>query len=99
MTDETKQPDLVEINDIHGFVHAIYEWHGNVLLRMKHLLTLPEGTEAIYMEADVETPIKLEGDAMKAFRAAVVSCVAELQDLPFVAETEPDGEDGTATSN
>lgn len=77
--------DVVEIKDINQFAAMVAHWHKNMVGRLKNLREIPFGSEVALTDADGKTKsVKLKGDAMLGFKAALNSAIAELEQFPFV---------------
>lgn len=84
---------LSVIQDMDSFGALVTDWHGKVMHDLDHLMTLPEGSESELYDAktDTTTTVVIEGDAYKAFMAAVMAAKAIVGKLPFSAVTaEPE---------
>lgn len=84
---EDQKPELVEIKDLNQFVFFLNQWHANKVQTIRHLMTIPVGTE---MEIDNE-PYILDEQTHRGFVAGLTVALSELGELPFAAEMdEPD---------
>ena len=95
-------PDVVDINDVEQFAHIFGVWHARMLARLRNLRDIPFGTEvSMTDENGKETKVKLKGDGMNGFKAALTAAISELADTPFVVsldtETKEDGPDAVGT--
>ena len=89
------EDELVTMKSVNEFAGAVAYWHGGLMDRLKNLLTIPYGTPVELVEADgYAFVVKLKGDAMKGFKAAMNTAIAELQNLPFVVSVEDAPEQG-----
>jgi hypothetical protein len=82
---ENKQPEAVMIDTLDGFVRALHHWHYNKVQMLKHMQTIPEGTE---VSKDEGEPITLTGDVLKGFILGIEVALEEMGELPFEAEVE-----------
>ena len=83
--DNQSNEELIAVETIPQFAAMIAAWHANLLQRFKHLVEIPAGTEVSITEGVVEKTIKLEGDVLTGFKAALYTVLDELKDLPFGA--------------
>lgn len=77
--------DIVQIEDLDHFVRLLTQWHVAKVKVLKHMLDVPDGTEAIMNEG---ASVVLSGDVLKGFRIGVTLGLTELGQLPFAAEIE-----------
>lgn len=77
--------DLVEVTEIGPFIAMLQAWHKKQVATLKHLTTIPVGTDVAIEDDD---PFKLEGPAMQGFQMGISIALAHLGDLPFEAEFE-----------
>ena len=75
----------VEVNDLDHFVKLLSTWHETKTKVIKHLLDIPETAEVSIGDA---APIMITGDFRKGFQLGISLALAELGELPFVAELE-----------
>lgn len=81
----TQKPETVVIETLDGFVRALQHWHHNKVQMLKHLQTIPEGTEVTREGHD---PLVLTGEALKGFILGLEVALEEVGELPFEAEVE-----------
>lgn len=81
--------DIVNLDNIDQFAFAVAGWHANRMARLQNLLEIPEGTEVESQIGEGE-PAKavLTGEAMIAFKAALLTAISEFGQLPFMVSTE-----------
>ena len=86
-TDQTSSDieDTVPVGDLDHFVSLLTNWHSSKVALLKHMMAIPEGTEAELNEGE---KITMSGDILKGFRMGIVISLSELGSLPFVAEME-----------
>lgn len=79
--------DLNVISDMDTFGSLVTDWHGKVMHDLDHLMTLTEGSQAEVYDAKTGTvtTVVIEGDAYRAFMAAVTTAKAIVGKLPFMA--------------
>lgn len=77
--------ETVPVTDLDHFVKLLTGWHGNKIAMLKHMMAIPEGTEAELSDGDKVT---MTGDILKGFRMGLTIAMSELGTLPFVAEME-----------
>ena len=75
--------ELLQIEDLDMLVKHLTLWHTSKVAMLKHMLKVPDGTEAELNEGE---KILLTGDMLKGFRVGVTLGLSELGTLPFVAE-------------
>ena len=79
--------DLFPVENINEFANSIMHWHDTRVARIRHMMTIPEGTE---VELEEGQSIVLEGSNHQAFRLGLIVALHELGQLPFTAEYETD---------
>lgn len=84
-----QQAEVIMIDTLDGFVKALHHWHHNKVQVIKHLQSLPEGTE---VSEEGEEPFVLTGDALKGFVMGLQAALEEIGELPFEAEVEFTGD-------
>lgn len=85
-TTQTINPEeTVPVTDLDHFVSLLTNWHSNKVAMLKHMMTIPEGTEAELSGGD---QVIMTGDILKGFRMGLTICLSEMGTLPFVAEME-----------
>lgn len=91
-TDMNNPDAVVEIKDINQFAAMVSHWHQNMLARLRNLRDIPQGTEVKLIDdaTGKEMSVKLKGDGMKGFQAALNTTIAELSQFPFVVSMEDD---------
>lgn len=80
-----ENPDMLQVDNLDQFVKHLTNWHNSKVAMLKHMLKVPEGTEAELNEGE---KIILTGDMLKGFRVGITLGLSELGALPFVAELE-----------
>jgi hypothetical protein len=78
-------PETVVIETLDGFVKALQHWHHNKVQVLKHIQTIPEGTE---VSLDDGEPQILTGDLLKGMIMGLEVALQEMGELPFEAEVE-----------
>ena len=86
MSGDLKQQPQVPVETVDQFGTLLLRWFGNTNQRLKHLLTLPVGTE---FQIGEDKSFKLTGDAHRGFLLGVHLALMELDTLPFTSEPEP----------
>lgn len=86
MTDKTPPalPDIVPMESIDQFAQTIAAWHNNRVAIVKHMATIPPGTQIEYQDKT----LTLDGDILLAFQAGLTTALSQLGELPFVMEME-----------
>ena len=82
---QSTQPEAVMIDNLDQFVKALYNWHSNKVKLLKHMASIPEGTE---VTEDNGNPKVLTGDYREGFILGLNYALSELGELPFEAEVE-----------
>ena len=77
--------NTVEVNDLDHFVNLLSKWHSTKTKVIKHLLDIPETAE---VSIGTDAPIVITGEFRKGFQLGISLALAELGELPFVAELE-----------
>ena len=80
-----QQAEVIMIDTLDGFVKALHHWHHNKVQVIKHLQSIPEGTE---VSKESEEPFVLTGDALKGFVMGLQVALEEIGELPFEAEID-----------
>lgn len=89
MADQKPQDDVMDITSVEQFGKLFGIWHGQMMARLRNMRDIPYGTEVTMTDADgKETKVKLKGDGMLGFKAALNSAIAELDATPFVMSLE-----------
>lgn len=88
-TNDSPAVETVMIDSLDQFVRALHNWHHNKVQTLKHLQSIPEGTE---VSEDDGTPQVLTGDLLKGFILGLTVALSEMGTLPFEAEVEFTGE-------
>lgn len=87
-----ERPDSVEIHNVNQFAGFLVGWHANVVKRIEHLLTVPDGATFTVDPGTEEQPapkeIVITGDALEAFKLGVNMALMGIKNLPFQVETE-----------
>ena len=81
---EAQKPDLIPIQNIDHFIHLIVGWHNNRVAILKHMLSLPAGTQ---MQINETESVVMDGERLEGFKDGLGLALMELGDLPFVVET------------
>lgn len=84
-TQSTNLEETVPVTDLDHFVSLLTNWHSNKVAMLKHMMTIPEGTEAELSGGD---QVIMTGDILKGFRMGLTICLSEMGTLPLVAEME-----------
>ena len=82
---EAQKPELIPIQNIDHFIHLIVGWHNNRVAILKHMLSLPAGTQ---MQINETESVVMDGERLEGFKDGLGLALMELGDLPFVVETE-----------
>ena len=77
--------NTIAINDLDQFVKLLSQWHSHKIKIIKHMQEAPETTEVAVGD---EKPVPLTGDFRKGFQLGIAVALAEMGELPFVAELE-----------
>lgn len=85
-------PEMVAIDNVNTFVMCTIKWHEVQTGKMRHLLTVPDGTT---FEIDSKELV-LTGDALAGFKFGVEMALLQVKDLPFVVEFEDSAAEATA---
>lgn len=88
MTKPSTQPETVMIDSLDAFVRALTHWHTHKVQVLKHMQSIPEGSEVTRSTGSdsPEEQIKLSGDMLKGFILGLELALDELGELPFEAE-------------
>ena len=86
MSEVSKQQPQVPVETVDQFGTLLLRWFGNTNQRLKHLLTLPVGTE---FQIGEDKSFRLTGDAHRGFLLGVNLALMELDTLPFTSEPGP----------
>lgn len=78
MTSETNNNEITSLGE---FILRVQDWHAQRVANLQHFLDIPD-TGDIEIEFEGKT-LKLEGDALLAFRAGISSSLDALGQLPF----------------
>jgi len=82
----TETPDtLLAVNDLDQFVQLLSNWHTKKIATLKHMLEIPESAEVSLGDAE---PVQMTGAFRDGFILGLSLALAELGELPFVAEME-----------
>lgn len=87
MTQTTTEtlPETVEIQDLNQFIELLARWHKSRVATLKHMLEIPETAEVSIGDG---TPVKVTGEFREGFQLGIQLALAELGELPFMAELE-----------
>ncbi len=85
-------PETVLIDNVNTFVMCTIKWHEAQTGKIRHLLTVPDGTT---FEIDSKELV-LTGDALAGFKFGVELALLQVKDLPFVVEFEGSAAEATA---
>ena len=80
---EAQKPELIPIQNIDHFIHLIVGWHNNRVAILKHMLSLPAGTQ---MQINETESVVMDGERLEGFKDGLGLALMELGDLPFVVE-------------
>lgn len=78
--------EVVPMDDTATFFGVLKMWHEHQVETLKHMLTIPEGTD---LEVDGQT-VKLEGVTHLAFQAGIRTALSVFENLPFDVVNETD---------
>lgn len=81
------EDSTIPVDSLPQFIQLLSQWHANKVATLKHLTSIPEGTDVV---VDEQSVMKLEGDTLKGFRVGLETALMELGTLPFAVEFEPD---------
>lgn len=87
------KPETVMIDSLDAFVRALTHWHSHKVQVLKHMQSIPEGSEVEREIQGKKEKITLSGDMLKGFALGLELALDELGELPFEAEisfTDPD---------
>ena len=84
---QSSSPTSVAINDLDLFANIVSAWHGNLMAKLKHILTVPVGMQ---VQIEDEEPFTLEGPAHKGFLLGMNMAIGEMQNLPFTRREIPE---------
>jgi hypothetical protein len=76
--------------DADAFMAHLSSWHQSKLARLRHMVSIPPGTEVEILD-DKTGEMKnltLDGDVLEGFKLGLRMGISEIQQLPFVAEVE-----------
>lgn len=86
---EANKDELIPVESIPQFAAMVEFWFNQNMARLDNLLQIPEGTGVVLEEDGIEESVVLEGDALNAFKAALLTFKADFN-LPFKPmNTEP----------
>lgn len=74
------QDEVVEINSVGQLAMLITNWHSQCNLQANHMAEVPAGTQIEFEGA----ALKLDGDALRAFRAGMFTCMHVFGNMPIV---------------
>jgi hypothetical protein len=75
--------ETVMIDSLDQFVRALHQWHSNKVQLLKHMQSVPEGTE---VSNDAGQTFLLEGAYRDGFILGLTVALSEMGELPFEAE-------------
>ena len=81
-----ENPPIV-VDDLEVFVTLLNQWHTSKVCMLEHVMQIPISTS---VTMDNDPPIVLEGEAHRAYIAAIQLALMELGKLPF--ESIPEGD-------
>ena len=84
---ENTQPANLTVDDMDTFFMLLASWHSSKVAMLKHMLTIPEGTE-VAISGDGENTMTLIGDTLTGFRLGIELSLMELGTLPFYPEVD-----------
>lgn len=90
------ESDMVSMDSMDQFAAAIAGWHQNKVAVLRHMQTIPEGTEMEVTLGDKAKTLKLEGDVLTAFKTGLELALIEFGNLPFAITTEDIPDDADA---
>ena len=82
-----QQTETVMVDNLDQFVTVLADWHGSKVASLKHMQTIPDGTEVAINEGASNI---LTGDLLKGFQLGIDLALMELGTLPFYTEAEPE---------
>lgn len=83
MSEPAQQPETIMIDTLDGFVRALHAWHQNKIQLLRHMKTIPAGTEVTRNNGE---PRILSGDLLEGMILGLDVALEELGELPFEAE-------------
>lgn len=84
---ENEIPSNLTVDDMDTFFKLLSNWHSSKVSVLKHMLTIPEGTEVSSIEEE-GTYMVLTTEILKGFRLGIELSLMELGTLPFYPEVE-----------
>lgn len=94
--DINKAAGIVSIDNIDQFAAIVAAWHAERVGKIRHLLTVPEGTAFEIGEGAEATDIVLTGDALKGFKFGIELALMQIGTLPFLFEAEQEAASDSA---
>lgn len=91
----TDQKETIEITNLHDFITLLIRWHDTKMRLLKHLNTMPEGTQ-VEIEGVTE---EFTGDLRRGFQLGITVALSELGELPFAAEVDEPEEGSSVPPN
>jgi len=86
------ESDMIDITTIDEFAELVGRWHQNKVAVLRHMQSIPLGTEMELTLGDKTHMVKLEGEIMFGFQAGLELALIEIGNMPFVASTEAQAE-------
>ena len=83
MKDSMSAVETVMIDSLDQFVKALHQWHATKVQVLKHMQSVPEGTE---ITEDTGKTYLLEGPYRDGFILGLTVALSEMGELPFEAE-------------
>lgn len=80
--------DLIDVVSVEQFAELVGRWHQNKVAVLRHMQSIPLGTEMELTIGEKSHMVKLEGEIMFGFQAGLELALIEISNLPFVASTE-----------
>lgn len=84
-----------QITSVNDFGQLIMAWHGNVVARVEHLKTVPDGT---VVSIGDDQQITLTGEALSGYKLGLELALYNLGELPFEHVQEEVAESATEAS-
>ena len=82
---EQAKPEMVIFSNIDMFAAHLVAWHARKIAEVQHFLTVPPGIELTVNINGEEQVVKLEGDALVAFKGGITTALSMFEQLPFAA--------------
>lgn len=82
-----EEDECFMVESIPHMVQLLEAWHSHKVEILESMLSVPEGTDA---SLDSGPSVKLDGDALIAFKIGITVALSELGTLPFSLEMGQD---------